>query len=550
MDLGRIQPRRQEETVAVAECGLVILKFPRIRVGWIAPFGHGENLHEAIAGKHHIPPQDFRREFRILLHDDVESAWIIGHAAGVAHRDDAFVIPCSRRNVVEGRLVHTWVAGPIVMEVAISPFNDRLEEHGVAHAKCGVETIHHQRVGLIGDVEFEIAGQPATIAGRKVQDLHDHGLCAFRNAVLESIQGELLGRHEGREVHRIWQLGEIDAVRCRARTVVDDDHLLDVDDGLDGAGERQHGLTTILVDDVGIRSSNVNGEVHLHHRIGLERSRLQDHEGLECRIRTVRDGQADVVRFSTFHHTLRRKLDGIPVLAQDIMWVRIVDVVRSIGDVVHRADRDGQLRIAARNLSEVDGIVSVRTIDARTAQEESEDVIVLRVDPPQILIGTEDIIESDGVPRSDEIEFNRTDVIDAGNTEVLAYERRYAVGNGQQIGVSGYFEAIVYEIVLATIVDVGGVVGHLRGQDEASGNRKVIGVETRNLPDLNRASRELDVRGLHPCAQQNIVDVFIRGQGAVHLQLGGNRWRQAQTHGEQQDSRDQGHDGLHGFDHG
>ena len=94
------------------------------------------------------------------------------------------------------------------------------------------------------------------------------------------------------------------------------------------------------------------------------------------------------------------------------------------------------MRIGAWNLSEVDGIVGIGTIDARAAEEEAENVVVLAVDPRQVFVGTEHIVEADGVPGRHKVEFDGTDIVDAVHTEILPNEGRHTVGDGQQVGVA------------------------------------------------------------------------------------------------------------------
>ena len=51
-------------------------------------------------------------------------------------------------------------------------------------------------------------------------------------------------------------------------------------------------------------------------------------------------------------------------------------------------------------------------------------------------------------------------------------------------------------------------------------NGKFCRVKTCDVSYLHRAPRKLNVGGFHARSQQDIIDVFIWGQGAVYLSLG------------------------------
>ena len=252
--------------------------------------------------------------------------------------------------------------------------------------------------------------------------------------------------------------------------------------------------------------------------VGLERARFEDHDGLQRRIRAICNGEADVVGLSALHCAFGGELYGISVLTQHVV-AHVVDVVSTVGDVVYRADGDGELGVRIRDLSEVDGIVGIGSVNPRTVEEEAEDVVVLRVDPFEVFIGSEHIIESDGVSRGDKVEFDDADVVDTAHIEILADERGYAVGDVQQVGITRHFLTVHDHVIEASAVDIGRVVGHFRAQDESTFDGEFIGVETGDVSNLHRASGELDVDRLDALTQQDVIDILLRSECAVDLEL-------------------------------
>ena len=226
-----------------------------------------------------------------------------------------------------------------------------------------------------------------------------------------------------------------------------------------------------------------------------------------------------MVGLATLHFAFRRQLDCVSVLAQDVI-ARVVHVVGGIRDVVDGTDGDGQLRIRTGDLGEVDGIVRVGTVDAGATQEEAENVVVLAVDPCQVLIRAEHVVEADGVSCRHEVKFDGTDVVDAADAETLADEGRHTVGDGEQVVVTGYLEVVVDEFIPASVVHVGRVVGHLGGQNEAGLNRELSRIEARDFSNLHGTSGEHHVRGFHSGSEEHVVDVLLRREGAVHFDLG------------------------------
>ena len=550
MHLGGVVPGAHEEAVAESEGRQTILELPGILVGRIASVPLGKDFRKSVAIEHEVTTEDLHGQLRVLLHHDVEQTIVTRHAAGVAHDHDALERPRGIGDVVDLVGVQARIAVPVEGVVAVSPTDHRLQRHGVSDAQLSIPSVDHERFRLIEDVEFEVAREASSIAGGEVEDFHDHRLGALGNPVFEGVERKLLHGHERREVDGVRQLGEVHPIGGRAGRVVDDDHLLDVDDGFDRTRERQDRLTAILEDDRVVGHEvcpHVDVEVDLHHGVGLEGSRLEHHDGLEGRVRTVGNGQSDVVRLSALHFALRRELDGVAILAEDVIG-RVVDVVGRVGHIVDRADRDGQLRVGIRDLGEVDGIVGVRTVDAWAAQEEAEDVIVLAVDPRQVFIGTEHVVEANGVPGRHEVEFDGTDIVDAAHIEVLSNEGRHAVGDGQQVGIAGDFEVVIDEVVDASIVHIGWVVGDLRTQDQARFNGKFRGVKSGDVPDLHRAAREDDVGRLDAGAEQDVVHIFIRSEGAVHLHLRRRQETDTGKHGDGNGSEER--ISVHGQGHG
>ena len=289
----------------------------------------GKDFRKSVAIEHEVTAEDLYGQLGVLLHHDVEQAIVTRHAAGIAHDHDALECPRGIRDVVDLVGVQPRIAVPIKGVVTVSPADLRLQGNGVSDAQLGVPSVDHQRFWFIEDVELEVTREASSIAGGEVEDFHDHRLGALGKPVLESVERKLLYGHEGREEDGVRQLGEVHPIGGRTGRVVDDDHLLDVDDGLDRTRKGQDGLTAILEDDrvVGheIRP-HVDVEVDLHHGVGLERAGLEHHDGLEGRVRTVGDGQPDVVGLSALHLALRRELDRVAILAEHVIG-RVVDVV-------------------------------------------------------------------------------------------------------------------------------------------------------------------------------------------------------------------------------
>ena len=106
------------------------------------------------------------------------------------------------------------------------------------------------------------------------------------------------------------------------------------------------------------------------------------------------------------------------------------------------------------------------------------------------------------------IELNGTDVIDT------AHGKLCPISGGTLLAMSTSPDllrpqVIVDEIVHAPSSYVGGIVGHLRGENQARLQWEICRVKTGDVSDLHRAPRELNVGGFHARSQQDIIDVFI-----------------------------------------
>ena len=206
--------------------------------------------------------------------------------------------------------------------------------------------------------------------------------------------------------------------------------------------------------------------------------------------------------------TLGFHLDRVAVLADDVV-ARIVDVEVAIDGVVDRADGDGQLGVGARHFRQIHRIIEVWPVNSGTAEEETENVVEGGIDPFEVFIRSEDIVEGDGVARCFEIEFDDAEVVDAAHIEVLADQGRHTVGDVQQVGVTGDFLSIVDDVFEAPSIEVGGVCGHFRAEDEALFDGKLIDVESTDFANLDRASGVLDVGRFNAGSEQDIIDVLF-----------------------------------------
>ena len=126
-------------------------------------------------------------------------------------------------------------------------------------------------------------------------------------------------------------------------------------------------------------------------------SRFQHDEGLQRRIRSVSDGEFDVVNLTTLHSGFSCKGFCVSVGAYPCL-TRIVVVVFGVGHVVDRTD-GYRPSIGSRNFCDVDGAIGesrrrgVITDNARPAQEKGKNVVVLGVDKSEVLVRTEYVVE-------------------------------------------------------------------------------------------------------------------------------------------------------------
>ena len=241
------------------------------------------------------------------------------------------------------------------------------------------------------------------------------------------------------------------------------------------------------------------------HGVGAERPGLQHHEALQGRVGTVGDGEFDVVRLSALHGCCRSERAGVAVGA-DALLRRVVDVVRRVGDVVHRADRHRQKWVRFWHLRDVDGPVGeacgsrVRPGDAWSAQEEREDVVVLGVHVGQVLVRAKHVVERDAVPARFKVKFQDAQIVHAVHAEGLADEWRHAVGHVEQVRVHPASETVRAEVVAQRVVGV---------EHEACIHGEHRGAVFQQ-PQLGQASSVGDVGGGHAVAEQDFLDVFLR----------------------------------------
>ena len=170
----------------------------------------------------------------------------------------------------------------------------------------------------------------------------------------------------------------------------------------------------------------------------------------------------------------------------------------------HRNEFSGQNRV--RNDREVDGIVAVWTGDARAGQEEAESVVHRATDVFIVLLGSEDVVENQGVTGGDKVKFE-----DGG---IVGVER----AQGREVIVSGS-EVAAAQSGTACIVRSDGHIDVARGQHDAVRNLNVGGGGV-EAADLVEVAAEGDVAHFHTFTQQEVHEGLFRRHGVVRDQLG------------------------------
>ena len=204
------------------------------------------------------------------------------------------------------------------------------------------------------------------------------------------------------------------------------------------------------------------------------------------------------------------------------VWRLVQDVVLRIQGPVHRADGDGQLRVRVGHAGNVDGLSGkcrrgvVSPSDARTREKEGKNVVVLRIFPSLVLAGTKHVVERYVVAGRVKIKLQHAQVIHARNRERLPDQRRHAVGNVEQVRVSG--RATLTPPTTKPCAKC--VSGIARTQNQTTFDGEIHRLPPCHVTNLVERACELNVRCRDPFPKQHVVDVLRRGQTLVNVHLG------------------------------
>lgn len=133
-------------------------------------------------------------------------------------------------------------------------------------------------------------------------------------------------------------------------------------------------------------------ELHGH---GIAFHLGDENTGIEFAIAGIGHHQFQVIGLARLHHRKCTKPTGDAIVLQ-VLPTGIVMEENAVGAVVHVVDRNGL--VGSGNKSDVLLVASDRvSCDARSADEESEHVVVLRAHPFVVLLGPENEVEAEAI---------------------------------------------------------------------------------------------------------------------------------------------------------